>query len=517
MSKFLWGVATSAYQSEGGYNGVGQPQTNWAHAEAQGAVMPSGRAADFWNRYQEDFARCREMGLNSFRIGIEWSRVQPQNPALNQGGTEFDLQALDHYAAMLASCRKHGLEPVLTLHHFVHPAWLGTDPWLEPSILPKFTRFVQFSLTHINRALVHQHALAPVLTYITINEPNMLALNTYFGNQFPGTAPRGLPTVMSCYNQLLGAHVYAYNAIHNLHAAEGWPAARVTLNTYCSDLYWSDKILLDLLSVRERGIPQGEVGTHIVQKAREFNAAFANARIPLQRNASFIIGALVKRVGDCLGHRFFHAKNFAPLLDIIYSSPRSRLMDFVGLDYYDPFMAHAFRLPVWWDHEFKNHSFRAWIMASVSSKWWDWRVLPKGLSFFCQYYSADLGHLPVLIAENGMALRRKPNNLNSPRRDRFTRSRFLELHVAEVVRIANSGVPLFGYLHWSLFDNYEWGSYTPRFGLFSIDYTHKAPDRLGEDQLGDRPAETYTQLVRNANIPQRDLENTQNCEANIGR
>jgi beta-glucosidase len=161
-------------------------------------------------------------------------------------------------------------------------------------------------------------------------------------------------------------------------------------------------------------------------------------------------------------------------------------------------MAHAFRFPVWWDHEFKNRSFRAWIMASVSSKWWDWRVLPKGLHFFCEYYSADLGNRPVLIAENGMAIRRRPNNAHTPRRDRFTRSRFLELHVEEVVKIVNAGIPLIGYLHWSLFDNYEWGSYTPRFGLFSLDYTHQTAERSAEDPFGDCPSETYAALVRSA-------------------
>ena len=41
MSEVLWGVATSAYQSEGGFNGPGQPQTNWAAAERAGEVTPN--------------------------------------------------------------------------------------------------------------------------------------------------------------------------------------------------------------------------------------------------------------------------------------------------------------------------------------------------------------------------------------------------------------------------------------------------------------------------------------------
>ena len=93
-----------------------------------------------------------------------------------------------------------------------------------------------------------------------------------------------------------------------------------------------------------------------------------------------------------------------------------------------------------------------------------------------------------------MALRRRADNRASGRRDRMTRSQFLRLHVHEVVKIVNDGMPLIGYLHWSLFDNYEWGTFTPRFGLFSLDYPAKYRRRV-EDHAGDRPSETYAALI----------------------
>ena len=67
----------------------------------------------------------------------------------------------------------------------------------------------------------------------------------------------------------------------------------------------------------------------------------------------------------------------------------------------------------------------------------------------------------------------------------------------EVEQLIEEGVPVFGYLHWSLFDNYEWGSFTPRFGLYSLDYT-KGTERLPVDPLGDCASETYADLVRAA-------------------
>src|SRR5437763_4385133 len=105
MADFLWGVATSAYQSEGGYNGPGQPQTNWAEVERRGDVANVGVAADFWNRFPEDFARCRELGLNAFRLGLEWSRIQPTHVDRRGAPPPFDAKALDHYVEMLVECR----------------------------------------------------------------------------------------------------------------------------------------------------------------------------------------------------------------------------------------------------------------------------------------------------------------------------------------------------------------------------------------------------------------------------
>ncbi len=493
---FLWGVATSAYQSEGGYNAPGQPHTNWAAAEQRLEVTASGRAADFWNRYEADFAACKQMGLNAFRLGIEWSRVQPgdETAATRATPPPFDFQALDRYAAILAACRRHGLEPVVTLHHFVHPAWLGSDPWLEPAIQEPFALFVQTAVAHVNRALVEQYGLPPVRYYLTINEPNTLAVNTYLGNQFPGNGKRGFDNFSRCLDQLLAAHVKAYNTIHDVYEANGWEYPAVSLNTYCSDVYWSDKALLDLLALRERGIEGGALGGYFAEKSRAFNASLEAARLPVRRGLLSFAGHLVKRYLLAAGKRLFTAARFATTLEAMAHSPRARLLDFLALDYYDPFMAHAFRFPMLGDHEFKPKTVRAWLEACFVSKWWDWRMLAGGMHFFCRYYSGDFQDRSILIAENGMALRRLPDNRHSDRRDHCTRSAFLRLYVREAVDIVRDGVPLIGYLHWSLFDNYEWGSFTPRFGLFSLDYT-RSTGRLAEDHLGDRPSETYAKLI----------------------
>ena len=161
--EFLWGVASSGYQCEGGYNGPGQPQNNWTHAESSGYVMATGAAADFWNRFEEDFDRCRELGLRAFRLSIEWARVQPSAETRRTEPPDFDFDALDKYAEILASCRRHGMEPVVTMQHFTHPAWLGQDAWLDDATPDLFARFVAGSTERLNRRLVEVHGQPPTL------------------------------------------------------------------------------------------------------------------------------------------------------------------------------------------------------------------------------------------------------------------------------------------------------------------------------------------------------------------
>jgi 6-phospho-beta-galactosidase len=492
-------VATSGYQSEGGYNGKGQPQNNWSRSEAQGLVMPTGRASEFWSRYEEDFQSCQQMGLNAFRMGLEWARIQPSTSDHAAPAPDFDAQALDAYSDRIAACRQAGLEPIITLHHFTHPAWLGIDAWLEEATIDHFLDYVRITVTHINRRLTDYHQLAPIQWYITINEPNILVLNTYLGRQFPSDSMPGTGPLLRAYNHLLTAHVLAYNCIHDLYADHGWTTPHVTLNTYCSDLYWSEKVIWDLLSYPQQSIKPAGLREFIHEKAGQLEVALRRARLPFRRDLPYRLGRFVHFLSNSFGYRSFDLQEFEVLLNTLNSSPRSPVFDYVAIDYYDPFVAHTLRLPMFSDFEFETKGLRAWLMNGITSKWWDWRSLPEGLHFFCQYYAQELNR-PILIAENGMALRRKPDNsIAMHRNDQLHRSEFLNAHIQQVKRLIREGIPMLGYMHWSLTDNYEWGSYTPRFGLLSIDFA-TGTDRLVEDHLGDRPSETYAQLIREANL-----------------
>ena len=493
---FLVGVASAGYQCEGGFNGRGDPQNNWSAHETAGRAARTGDATGFWTRYREDFELCRRIGLNAFRLSIEWARVQPTRSAVAGRAPEFDFSAMDAYADRIAFCRKAGLEPVVTLHHFTHPAWLGADAWLDDATPELFEKFTIATVGRVNRRLTDHYSQPPVAWYVTLNEPNMLVLNTYVSRHFPGGARAGVATGARAYNRLLAAHLRAYNAIHDLYESERWPAPRVTMNTFCSDVYWSENILLDLLSLRGIGVSAGQAHDYFLSREADLRRGLEGCRPACRTDLFAKIGRGAHWLANFLARRAATAEGFAFFLNEAARSKRERTLDFLGLDYYDPFLAHILRPPDFSDLEFPDRSLSGKLMSGLSSKTWDWHILPEGLHTFCKYYASAFPGHSILIAENGMAQRCKFDNaVSGRRRDRVLRSDFLGTHLREVRRILDEGIPLLGYLHWSLTDNYEWGSFTPRFGLYRVDYANGMA-RLAEDHLGDNPSKTYASLIR---------------------
>ncbi|HBW57867.1 MAG TPA: glycoside hydrolase family 1 protein, partial [Oscillatoriales bacterium UBA8482] len=71
----------------------------------KGKVMRTGNASEFWTRYPEDFSNCQKLGLNSFRLSLEWSRIQPTTTIEISPAPNYDFKVLDAYAKRIATCR----------------------------------------------------------------------------------------------------------------------------------------------------------------------------------------------------------------------------------------------------------------------------------------------------------------------------------------------------------------------------------------------------------------------------
>lgn len=132
---FLWGAAISAHQSEG--NNVNSDSWLLEHLPETVYKDPSGDACDSYHRYAEDFAIARAIGLNCFRFGIEWARIEPEPGVFSQA-------ALDHYRRVLESCRTQGLLPILSYNHFTVPRWFAMRGGWEAADSPQlFARYCE--------------------------------------------------------------------------------------------------------------------------------------------------------------------------------------------------------------------------------------------------------------------------------------------------------------------------------------------------------------------------------------
>ena len=116
--------------------------------------------------------------------------------------------------------------------------------------------------------------------------------------------------------------------------------------------------------------------------------------------------------------------------------------------------------------------------------------IPAGLRTWCVTESALRPGLPLWVVENGMATRVRDGR-PVPREDGMDRPRYVREHLGAVADAVAAGVPVRAYLHWSLMDNYEWGTYEPRYGLFGVDRSDPAAvhfmdtDAQGDDAAGE--------------------------------
>jgi beta-glucosidase len=265
-STFLWGTATSSHQVEGG-------QTNndwWAIEQVGGYIYEdqrSGDACNWWHDAESDFDRMAAMQLNTHRLSIEWSRVQPRPD-------KWSENALQRYRQMLESLHERGIKPMVTLHHFTNPLWMAVlGGWENKNSPMWFEAYVQKVVSELGDL---------VDLWCTINEPMVLLGQGYLLGRWP---PNNT-SIVALYNAGLNmarAHALAYHTIHRLN-----PNAQVGLAKHM--VVWSPQ---------RRWIPTDYLVSRFVNRVTNH----------------VILDALTKGEVRLLGRRFAKLENAANTLD----------------------------------------------------------------------------------------------------------------------------------------------------------------------------------------------------------
>lgn len=190
---FLWGTAISAHQVEG------DSRNDWTVWESQhGSQSQSGKAADFYDRYEEDFKLASQvLHNNSIRFSIEWARIIPEEGKINQ-------KEIDHYLKVLEAAKRQNLIPMVTLHHFTNPIWFAEKGgWTKKENIRHFLDYVSVCKEYFGTLADY---------YVTINEPNVYASESYLHGAWPPEKKNPI-LAYRVYRNLAEAHKKAYHIL----------------------------------------------------------------------------------------------------------------------------------------------------------------------------------------------------------------------------------------------------------------------------------------------------------------
>lgn len=205
----LLGAADAAAGVEGGVT-----NNNWDRSYAQGhrrAGACPAAPADRFERWEEDVGLIAGMGLQCYRMAVDWSRVEPEDGV-------FDEAALARCRRMLQALADRGVRPLLTLHHFSTPLWLEErGGFAAAGSVTCFLRYVRKVVESVGDL---------VSEYVTINEPNLYAYNGWMTGAWP-PGRRNLLEMARVMTNLAAAHVEAYGLIRKTRLQMGFRDTRV--------------------------------------------------------------------------------------------------------------------------------------------------------------------------------------------------------------------------------------------------------------------------------------------------
>lgn len=413
---FLWGAATSAYQVEGAVRADGRGESIWdvfSHIPGNIADGSTGDiACDQYHRYPDDIAIMRELGLTGYRFSIAWPRVFPN------GSGSINRAGLDHYRRLVDALLEAGIAPLVTLYHWDLPRPLQSrGGWANRDTALRFGEFA--------------HVVAGALggeveRWITINEPWIAA---FFGHLFGWFAPgqRSLPTALAAAHHLMLAHGEGMDALR----AELPPTAKAGIALNLSPVEPLDDSNADAEAAHRF---DGSLN-------RWFLDALYRGRYPDDMLAAY---------GDALPD--IRDGDLARI---------SRPTDFLAVNYYSPMVVRWARGAPLLDVELASR-------PGVPTTAMGWEIAPDGLYRLLARLRDEYAPPSILIAENGAAFE---DRLVDGAVDDPGRERYLHDHLLAAFRAVEDGVPLHGYLAWSLLDNFEWShGYEKRFGLVHVDF-----------------------------------------------
>lgn len=410
MDKFSPGFLLGAATAAHQVEGNNTNSDCWAmeQMEHTSYAEPSLDAVDHYRRYREDIKLMADAGLNAYRFSVEWARIEPTEGC-------FDDKEAEHYLDVIRCCQEYGLEPIVTLHHFSSPKWLiGKGGWEAESTIEDFVRYVRYIIGKLGSELHY---------VCTINEANM-------GIQVAAIARRYMQQMQMQAAKAQNSDGTVQVGI-NLEKMMAGQQAAAEEN---QKVFGVEKVE-NFTSMRT---PEGD---HIVCRAHEAARAVIKELYPAIKVG---LTLSLHDIQPLPGGEEHARKEWED--EFTHYLPYIRNDDFLGVQNYTrSLMGPEGSLPAPEDAELTQMSYEFYPQA-----------LEHVIRKVADDFKGDL-----IVTENGIATA-----------DDTRRTAFIKQALAGVQNCIRDGLPVKGYFHWSLLDNFEWQKgYSMTFGLIAVDRT----------------------------------------------
>ncbi len=414
---FIWGVSSSAAQTEGAWDKDGRGISVWDHFASKKKKILNNHspaiACDFYNRYPEDISIIKSLGIPNFRYSLSWSRILPD------GTGNINNKGVDYYRRLFEECQNKGIEPWITLYHWDLPQALQLKGgWRNRDIIHWFEEYANAC----SRAFKDS-----VKNWMILNEPGVFTGAGYFlGVHAPGE--KGLKNFLPAVH-----HAVLCQAIGAKTVRSEIKKANVGTTFSCSYVTPNSNMLKDISAANR-------VDTIL-------NRLFIEPSLGM--------GYPVKDIPVLKKIEKYFQKGDEKLMQVDF--------DFIGLQCYTREVV-------------EQTSFMPYVRAKiipankrkVYHTVMDWEVYPEAIYHMIKKFSGYSGVKKIIITENGAAFSDKPINKIV---DDHERIKFLSDYISQVYRAKAEGYKADGYFIWSLTDNFEWAEgFYPRFGLVYIDF-----------------------------------------------
>jgi 6-phospho-beta-glucosidase len=428
---FWWGSATSGPQSEGDFNKKHKNVFDyWYDIEPEAFFNGVGPkiASNFYNSYKEDLAMIKEIGLNSFRTSIQWTRLISD---FETG--EPDKDGVEFYNSVIDECAKNSIKLIFNLHHFDLPVELYEKygGWESKKVVDLYVKFAKKAFELFGDRVQY---------WTTFNEPMVIVEGEYlYKFHYPNLCD-GKKAVQVMYNL-------------NLASAKAIKAFRE------ANVDGKIGIILNLTPAYARSNSKEDV------EAADFVENFVNKSF-LDPS---IKGEFPKKLVDILTREKVIWNSTKEELSII----KNNTVDFIGVNYYQPRRVKAKENKVdemsqWMpDNYFDNYEMPGRRMNIYRG----WEIYPKSIYDIAINIRDNYNNIPWFVSENGMGVEgeEKYINENGIIEDDY-RIDFFKEHLVYLHKAIEEGTNCFGYHTWTPIDCWSWtNAYKNRYGFIALD------------------------------------------------